>query len=234
MCMQLQLKKLFMGFHLKIKIIHRHVVGGEKKVLQTENLWACITGQIVFVLESFGSKATRSECLLLIMVLQLDLYENFVYTFNPASYAGGKCPSPSPASIAWNSNALFLIKFSSCWCCSPLSKDQLTLPTAHEGNKSTWLTETLTFTPRPQHLQKPLKNKNTHMKVNHHSYRRNFCSCENKAEAKGWNPVQAWIFFQAFFSQLQKYNSVYNCDDLLSYNSAPRSSNIWFSYIHVQ
>ena len=31
MCMQLQLKKLFMGFHLKIKIIHRHVVGGEKK-----------------------------------------------------------------------------------------------------------------------------------------------------------------------------------------------------------
>ena len=38
MCMQLQLKKLFMGFHLKIKIIHRHVVGGEKKVLQTENL----------------------------------------------------------------------------------------------------------------------------------------------------------------------------------------------------
>ena len=38
--MQLQLKKLFMGFHLKIKIIHRHVVGGEKNVLriQTENL----------------------------------------------------------------------------------------------------------------------------------------------------------------------------------------------------
>ena len=57
--MQLQLKKLFMGFHLKIKIIHRHVVGGEKKVLQTENLQACITGQIVFVLGSFGSKATR-------------------------------------------------------------------------------------------------------------------------------------------------------------------------------
>ena len=92
MCMQLQLKKLFMGFHLKIKIIHRHVVGGEKNVLriQTENLWACITGQIVFVLGSFGSKATRSECLLFIlhMALQLDLYQNFVDTFNPASYIG--------------------------------------------------------------------------------------------------------------------------------------------------
>ena len=88
--MQLQLKKLFMGFHLKIKIIHRHVVGGEKKVLQTKNLRACITGQIVFVLGSFGSKATRSECLLFIlhMALQLDLYQNFVDTFNPASYIG--------------------------------------------------------------------------------------------------------------------------------------------------
>ena len=88
--MQLQLKKLFMGFHLKIKIIHRHVVGGEKKVLQTENLQACITGQIAFVLGSFGSKATRSECLLFIlhMALQLDLYQNSVDTFNPASYVG--------------------------------------------------------------------------------------------------------------------------------------------------
>ena len=90
MCMQLQLKKLFMGFHLKINIIHRHVVGGEKKVLQSENLRACITGQIVFVLGRFGSKATRSECLLFIlhMALQLDLYQNFVDTFNPASYVG--------------------------------------------------------------------------------------------------------------------------------------------------
>ena len=81
-------KKLFMGFHLKIKIIHRHVVGGEKKVLQTENLWAYITGQIVF--ESFGGKATRRERLLLIlhMALQLDLYQNFVHTFNPSSYVG--------------------------------------------------------------------------------------------------------------------------------------------------
>ena len=94
MCMQLQLKRLFMGFHLKINIIHRHIVGGEKKFLQTENLWAYITGQIVFVLESFGRKATRSERLLLIlhMALQLDLYQNFVDTFNPSSYVGLKWP----------------------------------------------------------------------------------------------------------------------------------------------
>ena len=66
------------------------MVGGEKKVLQSENLRASITGQIVFVLGSFGSKTTRSECLLFIlhMALQLDLYQNFVDTFNPASYVG--------------------------------------------------------------------------------------------------------------------------------------------------
>ena len=29
------------------------------------------------------------------------------------------------------------------------------------------------------------------MKVDHGSYRRNFCSCEKKAEVKGLNPVQA-------------------------------------------
>ena len=73
------------------------------------------------------------------------------------------------------------------------------------------------------------------MKVDYCSYRRNFCSCKKKAEVKGLNPVPAWIlFFQAFFSQLQKYNCVYNCNDLLSYNSAACSSQIWFSYIHVQ
>ena len=97
MCMfATAIKKMFMGFHLKIKIIHRHVVGGEKKVLQTENLWACITGQIVFVLESFGRKATRSERLLLIlhMALQLNLYQNFVHTFNPASTQAKNVPPP--------------------------------------------------------------------------------------------------------------------------------------------
>ena len=103
-CLQLQLKKMFMGFHLKIKIIHRHVVGGEKKVLQTENLWACITGQIVFVLESFGRKAIRSERLLLIlhMALQLNLYQNFVHTFNPASTQAKNVPPPPPP----NSNSI--------------------------------------------------------------------------------------------------------------------------------
>ena len=68
------------------------------------------------------------------------------------------------------------------------------------------------------------------MKLDHRSYRCNFCSCEKKAEVKGLNPVQTWIlFFQAFFSQLQKHNCVYNCNDLLSYNSSACSSHIWFS-----
>ena len=81
------LKKMFMGFHLKIKIIHRHIWVEKRKFCRLKISWACITGQIVFVLESFGSKATRSERLLLIlhMALQLDLYQNFVHTFNPAS-----------------------------------------------------------------------------------------------------------------------------------------------------
>ena len=50
------------------------------------------------------------------------------------------------------------------------------------------------------------------MKEDHRSYRRN---CMQKA----------------FFSQLQKLRK-YNCDDILSYNSSPRSSNIWFSCTH--
>ena len=37
-------------------------------------------------------------------------------------------------------------------------------------------------------------------------------------------------FFSGFFSQLQ--SCVYKCDDPLSYNYSPRSSHIWFSYIH--
>ena len=49
------------------------------------------------------------------------------------------------------------------------------------------------------------------------------------AVVRGSNPVPAWIFFQPFFSQLQKLR---NCDGLPSYNSSHRSSHIWFSYIH--
>ena len=68
----------------------------KEQVLQTENLWAWITGQIVFVLESFGGKAT-SELLLLILHMALQLhYQNFVHTSHPASYAGQKCPPPPP------------------------------------------------------------------------------------------------------------------------------------------
>ena len=76
-----------------MKLINRHV-GREKReqVLQTENLWACITGQIVFVLESFGGKAVSEHLLLILhMALQL-LYQNFVpLTILPA-YTGQKCP----------------------------------------------------------------------------------------------------------------------------------------------
>ena len=81
-----------MGFHLKIKTIHGHVVGGEKKILQTENLWACITGQIDFVLESFGSKATSERLLLILhMALQL-LYQNFVPPTILPAHTGQKGP----------------------------------------------------------------------------------------------------------------------------------------------
>ena len=65
-------------------------MGREKKeqVLQTENFWACITNQIVFVLESFGGKATSEHLLLILhMALQL-LYQNFVpLTILPATKA---------------------------------------------------------------------------------------------------------------------------------------------------
>ena len=52
----------------------------KEQVLQTENLRACITSQIVFVLESFGGKATSEHLLLIFhMALQL-LSQNFVHT----------------------------------------------------------------------------------------------------------------------------------------------------------
>ena len=144
-----------------------------------------------------------------------------------------KKPLPLPR-LYRNSDALFLIKFSSCWCCSPLSKDQLTLPTAHQGNKSTWLTETLTFTPRPQHLQNHWRIKILIWKWIITVINATFAVAKTKQRSRVRIPYKPEFFFQAFFSQLQKYNSVYNCDDLLSYNSAPRSSHIWFSYIRVQ
>ena len=54
--------------------------------------------------------------------------------------------------------------------------------------------------------------------------------CTGTAEVKGSTPVQAWNFFRLSFYSCK--SCVYNCDDLLSYNSSPRSSHIWFSYIH--
>ena len=54
--------------------------------------------------------------------------------------------------------------------------------------------------------------------------------CTGTAEVKGSTPVQAWNFFRLSFYSCK--SCVYNCDDLLSYNSSPRSSHVWFSHIH--
>ena len=54
--------------------------------------------------------------------------------------------------------------------------------------------------------------------------------CTGTAEVKRSNPVQAWIFFRLSFCSCK--SCVYNWDDLLSYNSSPRSSYIWFSFLH--
>ena len=47
---------------------------------------------------------------------------------------------------------------------------------------------------------------------------------------KGSNPLQACIFSGFLFATAK--SCVYNCDDILLYNSSPRSSHVWFSYIH--
>ena len=55
---------------------------------------------------------------------------------------------------------------------------------------------------------------------------RNLSSCEKKAWKKfrlERDPIQAWIFFQAFFSQLLKLRS--NCEDL---------SSIWVIGLYVK
>ena len=54
--------------------------------------------------------------------------------------------------------------------------------------------------------------------------------CTGTAKVKGSTPVLAWNFFRLSFYSCK--SCVYNCDDLLSYYSSPRSSHIWFSYIH--
>ena len=51
--------------------------------------------------------------------------------------------------------------------------------------------------------------------------------CTGIAEVKGPNPVQARIFFFFFTPCFRNFKScVYNCDNLLSYNSSPRSSHV--------
>ena len=108
---------------------------------------------------------------------------------------------------------------------------------------------------RAQNIFMP-KNINSKMKEDHRSYRHNFCSCKKKAWEKiqactGFKPLTfatlvqhstiertldlcntgvAFFFFRLSFRNCK--SCVYNCDDLLSYNSSPRSSHIRFSCIH--
>ena len=82
-----------------------------------------------------------------------------------------------------------------------------------------------------------------YMKEDHHSYIRNFWSCEKKAwkkfrlvrctgiaEVKGSNPVQAWIFFRLSFRNCK--SCVYNCDDLPSYKKFIFLRKIWQNTIY--
>ena len=59
----------------------------------------------------------------------------------------------------------------------------------------------------------------SYMKVDHCSYRRNFVVAKRKPEKK----ILSFCNFKS---------CVFDCNDLLSYNSSPHSSHIWFSYIH--
>ena len=54
--------------------------------------------------------------------------------------------------------------------------------------------------------------------------------CTGIAEVKGSNPVQAWIFFSLSFRNCK--SCVYDCDNILSFDSSTRSSHIWLSCIH--
>ena len=54
--------------------------------------------------------------------------------------------------------------------------------------------------------------------------------CTGIAEVKGSNLVQAWIL-SGFFRNCK--SCVYKCDDLLSYNSSPRSSHIYDFHIFI-
>ena len=50
-------------------------------------------------------------------------------------------------------------------------------------------------------------------------------------EVKGSNTVQAWTFFRLSFHNCKSCIMVSNCDDLVSYNSSPRSSHLWSCFI---
>ena len=151
-----------MGFHLKVKIFHRHV-GREKRTSSADRKSLSLHNQ--------------PDCFLCLRVLAAKLQVSVSSLFSTWLYSSStktlctlkilpamqakNAPSPKFA----QNNALSLINLSSCCC--PLLKDQLTLPTAHEGKKSTWMTETLAnLYPRPHHLQRLQKNKNTLIQYN--------------------------------------------------------------------
>ena len=88
MCMQLQFKKNVHGISPENKNHSQTHLGGEKKVLQTENLLSLHDWPDCFCAWEFwqqGDKKWASPPNILHMALQLDLYQNFVHTFNPAS-----------------------------------------------------------------------------------------------------------------------------------------------------
>ena len=62
-----------------------------------------------------------------------------------------------------------------------------------------------------------------YMKEDRRSYRRNYCSCKKKA----W--TNSGFFLRISFRNYKRW--VYNCNDLLSYNSSLRSFHIRFSCI---
>ena len=79
-----------------------------------------------------------------------------------------------------------------------------------------------------------------YMKVDHHSYRRNFCSCWKNAWKNFrllWNlkvasittSLTAMIAIIYFHIILHPAVHIYNCDNLLPYDSSPRSSHICLS-----
>ena len=55
------------------------------------------------------------------------------------------------------------------------------------------------------------------------------CTCSYSCSCSSSSYDYDYYYYYYYFRNCK--SCVYNCDDLLSYNSSPRSSHIWFSYI---